>query len=146
MPYYKLSQAKLYCQPGNTLSNSRHFVTRGGKTQVSPPPERFFFQLQLDAMLQKCHTSCEASLVLTCVPQKNFDVKCKIFICVTFFSKSNANELLMRKCHSAPQMKFIGSGTNPQQRLLWGTWWWNIFNAVKTFLTQFNSRKYRLLL
>ena len=46
-------------------------------------------------------------MVLTYIPQKNFDAKYKMFNWFTFFSKSNAAELSVRKRYSAPQMKFI---------------------------------------
>ena len=106
-------------QPGNTLSDSRHFVTRGGKTQDFPPPKGFFAQPQLDALSQSLHTGCETSLVLTGIPQKKFDAQFKMFICVTFFSKSNHIELSSHERNSAPQMKFIASDRYPKRRLLW---------------------------
>ena len=92
-------------------------------------------------MSQKLHASCETSLVLTCVPQKNFDVKRKMFICVTFFSKSNADELLERKCHSAPQMKFMVLGATHNSVFYGGLGDETFLTTVRAFLTQLTVAK-----
>ena len=59
----------------------------------NPSFKAFFAEPQLDALSQSIHTGCETSLGLTGIPQKEFDAQFKMFICVTFFSKSNQIEL-----------------------------------------------------
>ena len=60
-------------------------------------------------MSQTLKNVFHTSMVLTYIPQKNFDAKYKMFNGITFFSKSNAAELALGKSHSVPQMKFIKS-------------------------------------
>ena len=83
-------------------------MTKGGeKPRFFPPLKGFFVRLQLDAMPQTLKIFFETSMVLTYIPQKNFDTKYKMFNGITFFSKSNAAELSLGKSHSVPQMKLL---------------------------------------